>query len=151
GGGGRWVGRLAVVHEHGCARQRGTGVSAGSDVAATASQRPRPEPDNVSRRYFEAAAGGELIVQRCLQCGRYQFYPRRACTACGGDPEWVPASGRGVLHTYTVIHQNRTPPFAELTPYVVGIVELEEGVRMMSNVIDCELEDVHVGMPLVVD
>ena len=87
--------------------------------------RALPAPDNASRHYWQSAAEGKLVVQRCTTCGVFQFYPRALCTACAGETEWVDASGRGTLHTYTVIRQNRSPAFAALSPYAVGIVELE--------------------------
>ncbi len=103
--------------------------------------RALPAPDNVSRELLADAATGKLVVQRCTACGHFQFYPRALCTACAGETEWVDASGRGTLHTYTVIRQNRSPAFAALSPYVVGIVELDEGVRMMSNIVDCDIDE----------
>jgi uncharacterized protein len=110
--------------------------------------RPRPLPDNVSKVYWEAAARGEILYQVCPQCGNRQWYPRAVCTACGADPEWATASGRGTVHTYTVIHQNLAEPWREMTPYVVAMVELEEGPRVMTNITDCDPADVHVGMPV---
>ncbi|MGA7419690.1 MAG: Zn-ribbon domain-containing OB-fold protein [Acidimicrobiales bacterium] len=120
------------------------------DIRATAALRILPAPDNASRHYWQSAADGQLIVQRCTACGRYQFYPRALCIACSGETEWVPAAGRGTLHTFTVIRQNRSEAFAALLPYAVGIVELEEGVRMMSNIIDCDVEQLRVDMDLEV-
>lgn len=120
------------------------------DIRATAALRILPAPDNASRHYWQSAADGQLIVQRCTACGRYQFYPRALCIACSGETEWVPAVGRGTLHTFTVIRQNRSDAFAALLPYAVGIVELEEGVRMMSNIIDCDVEQLRVDMDLEV-
>jgi hypothetical protein len=120
------------------------------DIRATAALRILPAPDNASRHYWQSAADGQLVVQRCTDCGRYQFYPRALCTACTGETEWVAAAGRGTLHTFTVIRQNRSEAFADLLPYAVGIVELEEGVRMMSNIIDCDVEQLHVDMDLEV-
>jgi uncharacterized protein len=120
------------------------------DIRATAALRILPAPDNASRHYWQSAADGQLVVQRCTDCGRYQFYPRALCTACTGETEWVAATGRGTLHTFTVIRQNRSEAFAHLSPYAVGIVELEEGVRMMSNIIDCDVEQLHVDMELEV-
>ena len=72
------------------------------------------------------------------------------CAACAGETEWVDASGRGKLHTYTVIRQNRSEAFGPLSPYAVGIVELDEGVRMMSNIVDCDVDDLQVDMALEV-
>jgi uncharacterized protein len=112
--------------------------------------RALPAPDNASRHYWQSAAEGRLVLQRCTSCGVHQFYPRALCVACAGETEWVDASGRGALHTYTIIRQNRSPAFAALSPYAVGIVELDEGVRMMSNIVECDVEELEVGMALEV-
>jgi uncharacterized OB-fold protein len=110
--------------------------------------RPVPLPDNISRPYWEAAGRGELLYQECPQCGQRQLYPRALCTACAATPEWRTASGRGTVHTFTVIRQNWAEPFREMLPYVVAMVELDEGPRLMSNVTDCAPEAVHIGMPV---
>ena len=112
--------------------------------------RPLPRPDAVSAPYWEAAARGELLVQECPKCGNRQFYPRTVCTRCGADPEWLTCSGKGTVHTYTVIRQNHAKPFRDELPYVVAIVELEEGPRLMSNVVGCDVADVHIGLPVEV-
>jgi uncharacterized OB-fold protein len=111
--------------------------------------RPLPAKDPVSAPYWEAAARGELLIQRCPACGNRQHYPRAACTQCGATPEWERASGRGTIHTYTVIRQNHARPFRDELPYVVAMVELEEGPRVMGNV-DGPVDDVHIGMPVEV-
>lgn len=111
-------------------------------------KRPKPAPDAFERPFFEAAARGELLYQRCAPCGHAQFYPRAVCTACGADPEWAQASGRGAVHTYTVVRQNGMPPFRDELPYVVAIVELPEGVRMMGNLTGCAVDEVAVGAPV---
>jgi uncharacterized protein len=116
----------------------------------TVALRALPAPDNASRHYWQRAAEGQLVVQRCTTCGEYQFYPRALCVRCAGETEWVDASGRGTLYTYTVIRQNRSPAFAALSPYAVGIVELEEGVRMMSNIVECDIDQLSIGMALEV-
>jgi len=119
-------------------------------LAETLGLRALPRPDHASRHYWQSAADGTLVLQRCTQCDQFQFYPRSLCATCAGDTEWVPASGRGTLYTYTVIRQNRAEAFADLSPYAVGIVELDEGVRMMSNIVDCAIDALVVGMPLEV-
>jgi uncharacterized OB-fold protein len=119
-------------------------------LADTISLRALPQPDHASSHYWSSAADGRLVVQRCTDCGVFQFYPRSLCTTCAGETEWVEASGRGTLHTYTIIRQNRSPAFADLSPYAVGIVELDEGVRMMSNIVDCDVDSLEIGMPLEV-
>lgn len=109
-----------------------------------------PQPDAVSAPFWEATTRDELLVQRCPACGAHQFYPRPFCTTCGGTPEWVVASGRGTVHTFTVVRQNRTPPFDAMGAYPVAVVELDEGVRMMTNLVGVDPDDVHVGMPVEV-
>jgi len=113
--------------------------------------KPLPATDVLTAPYWEAAASGRLLIQRCAACQRFQFYPRAHCSACGaGDPTWEEASGRGVVHTFTVIHRNGSPGFAEEVPYVFAIVELEEGPRMTANVIGVDPDDVRVDMPVQV-
>ncbi len=119
-------------------------------LAGSLSHRALPQPDHASRHYWQSAAEGRLVVQRCTTCNRFQFYPRSLCASCAGETEWVDASGRGTLHTYTIIRQNRSKAFAALSPYAVGIVDLDEGVRMMSNIVDCDVDAIHVGMALEV-
>ena len=110
--------------------------------------RPVPGPDDCERPFFEAAARGELIFQRCRDCGHGQHYPRAVCTACGSDPEWSTVSGQGTVHTFTIVRQNFAKPFKAELPYVVAIIELPEGVRMMGNVTGCSPDEVQVGMPV---
>jgi hypothetical protein len=105
-------------------------------------------PGDLDKHFFEAAARGELRFQRCPRCNHRQFYPRLLCTACGGTPEWEAASGRGVVHTFTIVRQNGAKPFKDMLPYAVAMVELEEGVRMMGNVTGCPVEQLRIGMPV---
>jgi uncharacterized OB-fold protein len=119
-------------------------------LADTVGRRALPQPDHASRHYWQRAADGQLVLQRCVACGEYQFYPRSLCGACAGETEWVDATGRGTLYTYTVIRQSRSEAFAALSPYAVGIVELDEGVRMMSNIVECDVDALQVGMALEV-
>ena len=103
----------------------------------------------MSKPFWEAASRGELLIQRCPS-GHRQFYPRAVCRVCGSDPEWERASGRGTVHTFTVIRQNHARPFRDELPYVVAMVELDEGVRMMGNITDCAIDQVRIGMPVEV-
>ncbi len=112
-------------------------------------ERPLPAADDFGAPFWAAAAEGRLLIQHCAACGHRQHYPRPLCTACGATPEWERASGRGTVHTFTIIRQNGAPPFRDELPYVVAVVELEEGPRMLSNVTGCAPEDVHVGMEVV--
>jgi uncharacterized OB-fold protein len=111
-------------------------------------EKPIPAGGNVVGEFWSAAADGRLLVQRCPTCGARQFYPRLVCATCGADPEWEEAEGTGVVHTFTVIRQNGAKPFNEELPYVVAIIELPEGPRMMGNVTGCAPGEVTVGMPV---
>jgi hypothetical protein len=119
---------------------------------AGAIKHPRPALDQETRAYWEGAARHELVLQRCLACGRVQHRPRALCAGClSGDVRSFVASGRGTVHTYTVTHQNQAPGFREALPYVLAYVDLEEGPRLLTNVVGCEPERVRIGMPVAVD
>ncbi len=113
-------------------------------------ERPLPRPDPVSKTFWDGCRDGRLLIQRCPSCGHRQFYPRALCTACGQTPEWEQASGRGTVHTFTVIRQNYAKPFRDLLPYVVAMIELEEGPLMMGNLTDCDVDAVRIGSPVEV-
>lgn len=110
--------------------------------------KPRPAPiaDADSALYWEAAREGRLLVQRCRSCGTHQLYGRAHCRTCRGEVEWIEASGRGTVYSFTVIRQNHVRPFRDLVPYVVALVDLAEGPRVMTNIVGCEPEAVTVGM-----
>jgi len=112
---------------------------------------PLPRLDEESRGYWEALARHELYFQRCRDCGTKRFYPRALCPVClSSATEWVRASGRGTVYSFTVTYQNQSPGFREELPYVLAIVELDEGVRMMTNVVGCAPDAVRVGMAVEV-
>lgn len=118
-------------------------------MAATTYEKPLPIIDSLTEPYWEAANDGRLLVQRCTACDRFQHYPRPHCVHCGTmDPEWVEASGLGVVHTFTIIHRNDAPGFVDELPYVFAIIELGEGVRMAGNIIHIDPEEVHIDMPV---
>jgi uncharacterized OB-fold protein len=111
-----------------------------------------PTPDLETQPYWDAAKDGKLLIKRCGACGRHHFYPRPFCPHCWSDDvDWVEASGRATLYTWSVVHQNDLPPFPERVPYVAAIVDLEEGPRMMTNVVDCDADALEMGMSLAVD
>ena len=110
-----------------------------------------PTPEHDTLPYWEAAREGRLLIRRCGACGRAGFYPRPFCPTCWSDDvRWETASGRATLYTYSVIHQNELPPFHAWLPYVAAIVELEEGPRMMTNLVDFDVDRIAIGMPLEV-
>lgn len=110
-----------------------------------------PQPTDLSRPFWEAARRHELLIQRCSGCAHYVFYPRYNCPHCGGrELVWAKVSGRGKVYTYTVARRPTHPAFADRVPYVIAIVELEEGPRMTTNIVDCEPDAVRIDMPVEV-
>ncbi|OAH14836.1 Zn-ribbon domain-containing OB-fold protein [Streptomyces jeddahensis] len=108
-----------------------------------------PEPDAFTRPYWDAAAEGRLLLRRCRSCGRAHHYPREFCPHCWSeDVAWERASGRATLYTWSVVHRNDLPPFGTRTPYVAAVVDLEEGPRMMTEVVECEEGALRIGMGL---
>ena len=108
---------------------------------------PLPRPSSLTQPFWDATAREELLVQCCSACGTHIFYPRHNCTACGARSlEWVAARGTGSLYTYTVARRPTHAAFVDRVPYVIAVVELDEGPRMTTNLVDCAPEDVSVGM-----
>jgi uncharacterized OB-fold protein len=109
--------------------------------------KPRPAPlvDADSAPYWSALHDGRLLVQRCQDCHEVQLYPRDRCLACRGPVTWEEASGRGTVYSFTVIRQNYSRPFRDWIPYVVALVTLEEGPRVMTNLVDCDPDAVEIG------
>ena len=113
--------------------------------------KPLPTISGETKPYWDHCQRGELLIQKCDSCEEYQFYPRGICANCwSNDIQWVTASGKGTVWTFTVTYQNGTPGFAEEVPYVLALVELEEGVRMFTNIVDCDPRSVSIGMPVEV-
>ena len=113
---------------------------------------PVPVPTPESRPFWEAARRHALQLQRCRGCGAWVFYPRAACPTClSADLEWRPVSGRGTLHTFTVVHRGQKG-FPLGSPYVIAMVELEEGPRLMTNLVGVapDPEYIRIGMPVEV-
>lgn len=116
--------------------------------------RPKPLPvvTEESRPFWEGCRQGKLLLQYCGQCQRYQFYPRLYCMQCGSNAlRWVEASGRGVIYSYTIIRQSKSPEFMSDTPYNVAIVQLEEGPRMLSNIVDADPSELGVDLTVTVE
>jgi uncharacterized OB-fold protein len=113
---------------------------------------PKPGIDWETRAYWEGCGRHELILQRCRSCGTLQHRPRALCVSCLSDEiEHFPASGRGTVYSFTVTHQNQAPGFREALPYVLAYVELEEGVRLLTNIVGCSPENVRIGLPVEVE
>ena len=122
------------------------------DQAGMVAGRPLPELEPHSLPFWEGARQRRLRLQRCGECQKVQFPPEICCAHCGSENiEWFDASGRATLYTWTVTHPPLLPFFGERAPWPVVAVELEEGVRMVSRIVDLPVESYEIGLPLVAD
>ncbi|GAA3227837.1 Zn-ribbon domain-containing OB-fold protein [Pseudonocardia petroleophila] len=114
--------------------------------------RPTPHPSPVTRPFWEACARHELVLQRCAACSASVFYPRSVCPVCGSSRlGWEAASGTGTLYSYTVARRATHRKLADRVPYVIAIVELDEGPRLTSTVVGTDPDDLTIGARLRVD
>ena len=110
-------------------------------------EKPIPRMDEESKPFWEACARHELYVQKCRSCGKIFYYPRSFCPEdLSQDFEWIKCSKKGKVYTFTVTQQNQSPGFRNDLPYILAYVELEEGVRLLTNIVNCEPKEVKVGM-----
>jgi len=112
--------------------------------------KPTPQPTPTEQPFYDACARHELVLQHCEACDHVLFYPRTHCVACQSDQLlWQPASGTGTIASYTVVRRGVSADFE--APYVIALVDLAEGPRMMSQIIDVEPEALAVGLAVSVD
>ena len=111
--------------------------------------KPAPHPTDVSLPYWESLSQGVLSLQRCAHCDKYRHYPRLVCDNCYSlEVEWVESSGRGQIHSWTVAHHAFHPGFVGDLPYVLAVVELEEGVRALGRLRGIDAADLRIGLPV---
>jgi len=111
--------------------------------------KPLPEFNAVTEAFWKAAKRHELFIQSCGNCNKYIFYPRELCPNClSTDLGWVKASGLGRVYSFTVVRQAAHHGFSADVPYILAIIELDEGPRLTSNLIDCKPEDARINMPV---
>ncbi len=107
----------------------------------TRAERTYPEPaiNMETETYWAAAKDGKLLLKKCNTCGETHYYPRAICPHClSGDTAWYEASGKGTIYTYSVMRRTATP-------YVIAYVTLAEGITMMSNIVECDVDSVAIG------
>jgi uncharacterized protein len=110
---------------------------------------PRPAPESVP--YWEAAKNHRLELPRCNACGKFWFPPSRSCPHClAADFAWTPVSGRGTVFSFVVYHRVYHPAYEGEVPYVVALIALEEGPRLLSNIVGVAPDTVRVDMPVKV-
>ncbi len=116
---------------------------------APAKHFPRPTPE--TEAFWQGCRDHKLLLQRCTQCKEFQFYPRIICAKCASDNlQWVEASGQGEVLTFTVVRRPVSEAYAADVPYVVALIQLDEGPTMMSNVVECDPEIMQIGSPVQV-
>jgi uncharacterized OB-fold protein len=102
-------------------------------------KRPPPEANPETQPFWDATARGQLLLKRCKACGELHYYPRAICPFCFSDKtEWEAVSGRGKIYSYSVMR--RAPE-----PYAIAYVTLAEGVTMLTNIVDCDLDQIRIG------
>lgn len=114
-------------------------------------KQPLPKPDEDSEPYWQACRRHELQMQRCRRCATVRFRPRVVCPECLSDEaDWVRLSGDGTVHTFAIVRSPVLPAFAESLPYTLALVDLKEGPRLTTRIVDCAPEEVAIGMPVEV-
>lgn len=118
-------------------------------MTASAYDKPLPALEGLSKEFYDWCRQHELRFQRCADCAAWRHVPREQCAECGSPRwEWAKSSGRGVVFTWTVVARAMHPAFVADVPYAPVVVELDEGVRLVSEVLDCSPDELAIGMPV---
>lgn len=116
------------------------------------SDKPLPIQDVETAPYWSALREGRLLIKQCEDCGKSHFYPRLLCPHCHSDRvDWAQASGDGEIYTYTVARRPAGPAFKADLPYVVALVQLDEGPRIMTHIVCGDVGEVRIGRRVKVD
>ena len=112
--------------------------------------KPLPAPDPDTQPFWEGCRAGKLLIQRCAQCGTHRFPPGPFCPACQSrESQWIEASGRGRVFSWIVVeHPIPADVYRGDVPYAVALIDLEEGVRMASNIVDCDPYAIAADLPV---
>jgi len=112
---------------------------------------PPEDMPTFHRPFWDSVAAHQAAIQKCAECGTFRFIPREICPQCHSmEAEWTPISGKGEVYTYTIVHRAPTPAYQADVPYVIAHVVLEEGPRMIANLTDIAIEEVRIGLPVVI-
>lgn len=113
--------------------------------------KPVPEVQPWSQKFWEGTKEGKLLIQYCKDCKAKIFYPRKVCPECWSDNlDWMEGSGKAKIFTFTTAYGMVEPRFMDELPYTIAYVDLEEGIRMMTRIVECEPEDIEIGMEVEV-
>lgn len=110
---------------------------------------PTPVRDQDTAHFWEGCDRREVMAQRCAECAAFRWPPGPACPECGSpQSEWVAVSGEGTVYSWVVVRVPLTEVLADQVPYAVGLIELTEGIRIVSTISGCRIEDIRAGMPV---
>lgn len=113
--------------------------------------KPLPKPTKWSKPFWDGTKNKKLLLKTCKHCGHIDHPPYLYCTNCSGEEsEWVEASGKATLYAYAVNTYGVPYPFVEDLPYVLAMIDLPEGPRMISNIVECDVEKLEKGMQVEV-
>lgn len=113
--------------------------------------KPLPAPTDWSRPFWEGAKRHELLIQECGDCHELIMYPKKYCPKClSANLGWIKASGKGKIYSFTLVHNNPPSPFINDLPFAIAIVRLKEGVQMMANIVECNLDELRCDMDVEV-
>jgi uncharacterized OB-fold protein len=117
------------------------------EVGASQADIPTPVESPEAGPYWAAARSGELVMQKCLDCERHQFFPRSVCQQClGSNLEWVEMSGRGKIISFSTVHRPPMDYFVTKIPYVLAMIALDEGPQMLSEIVGGTEDDIELDM-----
>ena len=110
------------------------------------SSKPTPSPTTATEPFWSGCSQKKLLLRCCMACGALNSPTRYVCRCGSADLGWTPSSGIGTVYSFTILHRAPDPSFKEDVPYVIAIIELAEGVRLMSNIMNCSPDSVYIGM-----
>jgi uncharacterized OB-fold protein len=113
--------------------------------------KPIPETQPWSEKFWEGTKQGKLFIQVCKDCKSKIFYPRKFCPECwSGNLGWIEASGKAKIYTFSTAYSMVEPKFMDELPYTIAYVDLQEGIRMMTRIVECKPEDIKLGIDVEV-
>jgi uncharacterized protein len=114
-------------------------------------KKPVPETQPWSEKFWEGTKNGKFLIQICKDCKSHIFYPRKFCPECwSGNLDWIEASGKAKIFTFSTAYSMVEPKFMDELPYTIAYVDLEEGIRMMTRIVECDPKDIKFDMEVEV-
>lgn len=118
-------------------------------TSATEPSRPLPHPSELTQPFWDATKEGRMVIQQCSTCKSFVWTPQMACRKCLTPTlEWTEVSGKGTVYTYVVLHKAAHPAFT--APYAIAVVELDEGPKFFTDLVEVNVDDIAIGMPVEV-